>query len=68
MVEFVDSEYTVSEGDREVQVCLRIDGQVADQAIVRLTAFSDTADGMVTIHKKSGWYLNYNLQTFIGQS
>ena len=56
----MDSEYTVSEGDKEVQVCLRIDGQVADEAIVRLTAISDTADGIVTIHKK---WLVFELQS-----
>ena len=45
MVEFVGSEYTVSEGDGEVQVCLRIAGQVADEAIVRLITSPDTAEG-----------------------
>ena len=39
------SEYTVAEGDGVVKVCIRIDGQVADEAIVRLIALPDTAEG-----------------------
>ena len=47
VVEFVGSEYSVAEGDGEVKVCIRIDGQVADEAIVRLIALPDTAEGII---------------------
>ena len=48
-MQFVRSGYTVSEGDGEVQVCLRLEGQVADQVILRLTASPVTAEGAASL-------------------
>ena len=48
-MQFVRSGHTVSEGDGEVQVCLRLEGQVADQVILRLTASPVTAEGAASL-------------------
>ena len=46
VVEFVETAYTVSEDDGEVEVCLRINGMISTPAIVQLFAIPDTAEGM----------------------
>ena len=48
-MEFVDTAYTVSEDDGEVEVCLRITGMVSSQGIVQLFATPATAEGMIII-------------------
>lgn len=45
-VEFVSPEYTVSEDDGEVDVCLMIDHTISSPVIVRLYASPITAEGM----------------------
>ena len=45
MVEFVEKVYTVSEGDGEAEVCLRVDRQITFPLVVRLLASPDTAEG-----------------------
>lgn len=45
VVRFVETEYTVSEGDGEVEVCLMIDGEISFSIVVRLFATPGTAEG-----------------------
>lgn len=46
VVEFVETAYTVSEDDGEVEVCLRISGMISTPGVVQLFAIPDTAEGM----------------------
>ena len=52
MVEFVETAYTIDEGDGAVDVCVRISGMASSPIVVRLIATPDTAEGihMCTTH------------------
>ena len=51
VVEFVRSNITVSEGEGEAHICLRLEGQTEDQVIIKLTASPDTAEGRALLPK-----------------
>lgn len=46
LVEFVQTDYAVSEGDGEVEVCLMIDKQATYSIVARLFVASGTAKGL----------------------
>ena len=45
VVQFVETEYRVTEGVGDVDVCLRIDGRISNPVVVRLFPSPDTAEG-----------------------